>query len=138
MSVPTILASNQVPFALSLDGGLTYKNVVCKKLWGMTIDKTLVQEETDCDTLTAVGATKFSFNFEFVLNTTPNTATEISANEVAAAANDGTLGNVKLQADGYYRQGAGYITNYQENAPQGGMVTATGTFTGSGPLDLTA
>jgi hypothetical protein len=136
MSVPTILASNQVPFALSLDGGLTYKNVVCKKLWGMTIDKTLVQEETDCDTLTAVGATKFSFNFEFVLNTTPNTATEISANEVAEAANEGTIAYAKLQADGYYRQGGGYITNYQENAAQGGMVSATGTFTGSGPLAL--
>lgn len=139
MSVPTPIASRSVPFAISNDAGVSFKNVVCKKTWGWTGETTLVQEETDCDTLTEVGANKVSFNAEFVLNSTPNGATEWGADDVAGFWLNKTSIVVKL-TDGanYYRSVSGYITNYQEQAPQGGMVNATITFTGSGTLDITA
>jgi hypothetical protein len=35
----------------------------------------------------------------------------------------------------YFRSMSGYISAYTESAPQGGFVTATGTFNGSGTLD---
>jgi hypothetical protein len=137
MSNPTVVQSRNVPFAVSTDGN-TYKNVVCKKTWGLTLAPQFTEEDSDCGTLTAVGSVRFSFDFEIVLNTTPNGATEISANEMAGYANNGTLIYVKLVSTGvYFRQGSGYITNYTESAPINGFVTATGTVTGSGTLDIT-
>lgn len=137
MSVPTALAANLVPFALSTDGN-TYKNVVCKKAWGLTLDAAVTQEDTDCATFSSVAAPRWSINFEIVLNLTPN-SDEFSANDVAGFANERTQVYVKLlYSSSYYRQGAGYISNWQESAPQGGVVTCTGTFTGTGVLDLSA
>lgn len=131
------LQSRSVPFAIGLDG-VTFKNLVCKKLWGLSIEKDVVQDPNDCGMATSVGvATKFSVNFEIVLNLTPG-ATEYSANDVATFANDGTLVYFKLAyLTSYLRSGSGYITNYQESAPFGGMVSATGTITGDGILDTT-
>lgn len=137
MSNPTALESRNVPFAVSTDGN-TYKNLVCKRTWGVSIEPQFTQEDSDCGVLTAVGASpRWSFSFEIIMNTTPNGATELSANEMAGYANSGTLLYVKLVSTGvYYRQGSGYITAYEESAPINGFVTATGTFTGTGTLDL--
>lgn len=138
MSVPTAILSNAVPFAISNDDGVTFKNVVCKKTWGYTGSATLVEEETDCDTLTAVGAIKNTFNFEFILNTTPNGASEWGSDDVMGFFQNKTQIVVKTtNGTTYYRSIAGYISNYTESAPQGGMITATGTFNGSGALDIT-
>lgn len=131
MSALTPLQSKNVPFAMGTDG-ITYKNVVCKKLSGLTLTPTIAEEETDCGPATGVGAVKFQFNAEVVLNTTPSGATEISSNEVFAWANAGTLVYVLMSASGYIRRGSGYISNYQESLPQGGFVTATFTITGNG------
>lgn len=137
MSVPTTLQSSLVPFAMGTDG-ISYKNVVCKKLWGLSLNPTLIEDESDCGPHTAAGTKKFSFNAEILLNLTPNTATEISANEVATWANNGTTVYVLLQyLTSYYRQGSGVISAYQESAPLNGFVTATFTVSGSGLLDLT-
>jgi len=136
MSVPTALLSKLVPFALSTDGS-TYNNVVCKKTWDLTLDKPLIQEDSDCGVITGVGnSTKWSFNFEFILNLTPDSG-QISADTVAGYANDGTLIYVKVvHASDYLRSGQGYITNYKESAPLNGFITSTGTFTGDGAIAL--
>lgn len=137
MSVPTFLQSVSVPFAIGTDG-ISYKNAVCKKTWGLSITPTLVEEETDCGVATSTGAKKFQFSLELVLNTTPNGATELSANELANWANSGTLVYVMLtDSAGYLRSGSGYISNYTEAAPQGGVVGATMTVSGNGTLDVT-
>lgn len=136
MSTPTTVSSLSVPFAISRDGGVTFKNVVCKKTWNINLDNTVVEEETDCGVLTETGATKVTFGFEFVLNTTPNGATEWGSDDVLNMANDKETIVVKTtNGTTYYRSMTGKITNYQEQAPQGGMVNATGTFQGTGTLD---
>lgn len=137
MSVPTTLSSRLVPFAISADN-ITYWNVVCKKAWDLNVDVPLTQEESDCSVHTAVGTVKWSFNFEIILNLTPNVGTEVSADAVIGYAIAGTLIYVKVAYSGYYRQGAGYITNWKESAPQNGLITCTGVFTGDGSLDVTA
>lgn len=125
-----------MPFAISTDG-VTYKSVVCKKAWNVAIDPQITSEDSDCGVHTSVGTTRWSFDAEIILNTTPNGATEVSANTVAGYANAGTLVYVKLVYSGsYYRQGQGYITNYRESAPLNGLVSASFTFTGDGTLDL--
>jgi hypothetical protein len=136
MSNPTVLQSRNVPLAFSSDG-LTYKTVVCKKSFDVNIDPSLTTEESDCGVHSAPGATRWSFGFEIIMNTTPNGSTELSANTIAGWANSGTLVYAKLISSGaYYRQGQGYITNYKESAPQSGFVTATGTFVGDNTLDI--
>lgn len=139
MSVPSPILSSAVPVMISSDSGVTYKMVVCKKLWGYTGSATLVEEETDCDVLTAVGAIKNSFNFEFLLNTTPNGASELGSDAIMNFFQAKTLLYFKVTSgSAFYRSAAGYISNYTESAPQGGMVTATGTFNVTGSLDTTA
>lgn len=138
MSVPTPILSSAVPFAISTDG-VTYKQVVCKKTCGYTGTTNVAKEETDCGVLKAPGAIDENFNFEFVLNTTPNGATEWGSDSVMNFFQAKTLLYVKVTVGSvtYYRQGQGYITNYTETANQNGMITATGTFELSGTLDTT-
>lgn len=141
MSNPTALASKHVPAMIGTDG-VTYKKIVCKKAWNLKIEPQLVEEDTDCDTLVATGSVKWSVDLEFVMNLTPNGSTEVSANEVATWANDGTtvyilLGYPDSTYTSYYRQGAGVLINVSESAPVNGLLTVTCTFKGSGTLDLT-
>jgi hypothetical protein len=142
MSNPTVLQSKLVPFTISTDGS-TYKSVVCKKAWGLTIEPQVTEDESDCGPHTAVGTSKWSMDVELIMNTTPNGSTEISANTIAGYANDGTLIYMKIQyptsgspGTTIYRQGQGYISNYKETASQGGFITATATIRGDGTLDL--
>lgn len=136
MSAFTPIQSKLVPFAIGTDG-ITYNNLVCKKTWGLTWTPSITEEETDCGIAVGVGAVKFSFNFEIVLNTTLAGATEVSANQMAGYANNGTLVYVSLvSGTDYIRKGSGYISNYQESAPLNGVITATGTITGNGTISL--
>lgn len=137
MSNPTYLQSSLVPLAMGIDG-ITYKQGVCKKLSGVTITPTLIEDETDCGPATAAGTKKFSFNAELLLNLTPNGATELSLNEIATWANNGIEVYVLFQyLTSYYRQGKGVISNYSESLPLNGFVSATFTVSGNGLLDLT-
>lgn len=145
MSNPTTLLAKLVPFTIGTDG-ITYKNALCKKAWGFTIEPQVTEDESDCGPHTAVGTSKWSMSIELLLNTTLNGVTEVSSNEFANWANNGTLVYVKIQyptsgggAGGtIYRQGTAYISNYQESAPQGGFVSATATLRGDGVVDLSA
>jgi hypothetical protein len=139
MSVPTPILASAVPVAISNDSGSTFKYVVCKKAWDYAGSATLIEEETDCDVLTAVGAIKNVFNFEFVLNTTPNGATEWGSDSIMTFFQNKTSLVVKFTSgSSFYRSISGYISNYTETAAQGGMVIGKGTFNGSGSLDITA
>lgn len=137
MSAQTVLTSISVPFALSSDSGVTYKNVVCKKLWNLTIDGQPIEESTDCGNLVAAGVPKFSFDVEFVLNQTPSGGTEWTVDQLANFAANGTnlYARVKYSTT-YIRSGNGLITNYKESAPQNGMVQGTFTFTGNGAISI--
>lgn len=140
MSNPTVLASKDIPVMIGTDG-VSYKKVVCKKAWNLSIDPQITEEDSDCGTLVAPGSVKWSVDLEFIMNLTPNGATEIGVNEMAGYANNGTTVYMNLQyPDGVgtsvYRQGQGLISAYKEAAPVNGLVTVTCTFKGSGTLDL--
>lgn len=138
MSAVTPILSSAVPMAISTDG-ITYKNVVCKMTWGLTINNTLVKDETDCGVLASLGASDVGFTAEFILNTTPNGASEWGSDDVIGWAVNKTLIYIKTTSGSlYYRQMAGYLSAYTESAPQGGKIRATFTFNGSGTLDITA
>lgn len=137
MSVPTTISARLVPFSLSLDG-VTYKNAVCKKAWNFSGDPTINQEASDCsDFHTSLGANKWSFDFELIMNTTPNAATEISGQELLTYWQTKQLLYVKvLYTSSFLISGAGYIS-VKLSAPQGGLLAISGTFTGDGDVDVT-
>ena len=141
MSTPTVIQSNLVPFKLSTDD-ITYKNVVCKKSWNLTISVPTNIEQTDCGPLVGLAANTSTFDFEIVINTTPNGATEMSAKDILTIVNAQTLCYAKVQypdpgGTSLYVQGSGYLTNFVIQNTVGNVMTCTGTFTAQGQLDIT-
>lgn len=141
MSTPTTLQSNLVPFALSTDD-ITYKNVVCKKAWNFNGTTATNPEDTDCGVLVGLGANAWTFDFEMVLNTTPNGATEMSAKDVLSIWNNQTFAYAKVLypnpgGTNFYIQGGGYITSFTLQNTVGNLMTFTGTFSGNGAVDIT-
>lgn len=141
MSVPTGIQSNLVPFALSTDD-TTYKNVVCKKAWSFKGSTPTNVEETDCGPMVGLGSNNFSFDFQMVLNTTPDGATQISAKTVLQYWNAQTPVYVKVQypasvGTDFYLQASGFITNFELVNSVGNLMTFNGTFTGNGTVDIT-
>lgn len=142
MSVPTLIQSNQVPLTLSLDAGVTYKNVVCKRAWNFNGTTAVNAEETDCGISKGLGAPDWTMDFEGVLNTTPTTTTEMSAKEVADAWLAQTLAYIKTQTGNgtggnMYIQGTGYVTDFAIQNQVGNLIAFTFTFNGVGTPDLT-
>lgn len=141
MSVPTTIQSNTVPFKLSGDG-VTYKNVVCKRSFNFQGTTSVNSEETDCGVHKGLGANDWSCDFEGVLNTTPDGATEMAAATVIGYWLNQTLVYVKFQTgdgtgDNMYVQGQGYITNFQMNNQVPGLIAFSFTFNGDGNPDIT-
>lgn len=141
MSTPTTVQSNLVPFALSTDD-ITYKNVVCKKAWNFNGTTPTNVEDSDCGSLTGLGSNNWTFDFEMVLNTTPDGATQMSAKDVLALWNNQTFSYAKVLypspgGANFFIQGGGYITNFVLQNTVGNLMTFTGTFTGNGTVDIT-
>ena len=141
MSTPTTLQSNLVPFALSSDDN-TYKNVVCKKAWSFNGTTPVNTEQTDCGPLVGLASNEFTFDFEGVLNSTPNGSTEMSFKDMLTVYNNQTLQYAKVKyPDGtgatFYIQGSGYITNLKLTNNVGNLHTFSATFSGQGTLDIT-
>lgn len=138
MSTPTYVQSNQVPLALSTDG-ITYKNVVCKRAWNFNGSTPVNTEETDCGVAKGLGASDWTMDFEGVLNTTPNGASEMSLKDVLALWVNQTLSYIKTQSgSSMYIQGEGYITDFAIQNSVGNLVAFTFTFNGIGNPDITA
>lgn len=141
MSVPTTIQSNQVPLQLSTDG-VTYKSVVCKKSWNFNGTTPVNAEETDCGVEKGLGAVDWTMDFEGVLNTTPNTGTEMSAAAVTSLWVNQTLTYIKTQTGdcvtpNMYIQGSGYITDFKVTNSVGNLIAFSFTFNGVGTPDIT-
>lgn len=141
MSVPTTLQSNLVPFAVSTDD-VTYKAVVCKKAWNFNGTTPTNVEDTDCGPLVGLASNNWTFDFEMVLNTTPNGSTEMSAKEILAIWAAQTLSYVKVlypavTGTNFFIQGSGYFTSYTLQNQVGNLMTFSGTFSGQGSPDYT-
>jgi len=136
MSTPTTLQGKLVPLAISIDN-ITYKNVVCKKAANLKVDSAVNKEDTDCGSFAGLGAVNWSVDIEGLANLTPNGATELSYNELLGYVNNQTLVYVKILYSPYvYRQGAGYLSNYDETFQTNNLVSFKATFTNNGALSL--
>ena len=141
MSVPTTFQSNTVPLQLSTDD-VTYKSVVCKRAWNFNGTTPVNTEETDCGVQKGLGSNDWTMDFEGVLNTTPNGATEMAAAEVIGLWLNQTTTYIKTQTgDGtgnnLYIQGSGYITDFAVQNQVGNLIAFSFTFNGVGNPDIT-
>lgn len=142
MSTPTYFQSNQVPLAISTDAGVTYKNVVCKRSYNFTGTTPVNSEETDCGVAKGLGAIDWTIDFEGVVNTTPNSPTELSAKELADLWLNQTSVLIKTTTgstgSNLYIQGAGYVTDYAVQNSVGNLMAFSFTFNGVGAPDFSA
>lgn len=96
MSNPTTLAAKTIPMAFSTDN-ITWKSAVCLKTGDVTLDIPTTDEETQCGRLRSEAVQDVQFTFEVVANTTPNTATEISASTLLSYFSNRTPVYVRVQ-----------------------------------------
>lgn len=141
MSTPTTIQSNLVPIAVSTDSGSTYKNIVCKKSWGFNGSTATNVEETDCGPLVGLGSNNFTFDFEAVMNTTPD-SDQVSAKGLLDIWNNQTQVMLKVLypspgGTNIFISGVAYLTSYTLVNQVGNLMTVTGTFTGNGTVDTT-
>lgn len=131
----TTILTKDITFKIGTASGNT-NELVCRKLFNVTLDKTLVQDESICGVHTAVGgATKWSFDYELIFDADPS-GSDISGTDVAQWCNNGTKVFVEIGNTNYNRSGYGYLTNVKEAAPLNGFLSATGTFTGDGDVSI--
>lgn len=140
MSVSTV-QSKAIPVLISTDG-VTYKSIVCKRTWNFNATKAVNPEETDCGITKGLGAIDWTVDFEGVLNTTPESATEASFAEVAGHFLNETLLYVKIQSgDGsggnMFISGRANITDFAAQNSVGNLQAFTATFNGQGDPDFT-
>lgn len=138
----TTLQSNLVPLKISTDTGTTKKSIVCKKSWTFNHSTSTTEEETDCGVLLGIGANKWSFDVEGVVNTTPTGASEVSAEDLLGIANAQTKFLVYLDypsgsGTDLYASGEAYLTDFKITNSVGNLMTFTGTISGTGTLDIT-
>lgn len=137
MSVPTTIQSKQVPMALSVDG-VTYKNVVCKRTTNFNGTTAVNAEESDCGIEKGLGAPDWTMDFEGIVNTTPDSPTEISAAEIMGYWLNQTELYAKLQPGNLYIQGRVFLTDVGVQLSTGNLIAFTFTLNGIGVPDITA
>lgn len=140
MSVPTYIQSTAVPLTMSLDD-ITYKNVVCKKSFNANFDIAVNKDETDCGVVKGLGAIDWKVDFEGVVNTTPNTPTELSAKALLDIFMSKALVYLKTMTgagsgQNVYLQGSGYVTNLVLSNAVNNVMGFTFTFEGVGDPDV--
>lgn len=141
MSVPTTIQSKAIPMMISTDG-IAFKAIVCKRTWNFNATKAVNSEETDCGITKGLGAIDWTADFEGVLNTTPDGATEASLAEIAQYFLNETLLYVKFQTGNgsggnMFISGRAYITDFATQNSVGNLQAFTATFNGQGDPDFT-
>lgn len=139
MSVNALQSSN-VPFYVSTDSG--YSNtrmIVCKRGLTFTGNTPVTTEDTDCGPIVGIASNQWSFEFDGVVNTTPDIGTQESYEQLLKWWNAQTLLYVRWNypdsgGTDFTHKGAAYITNITGAVAQGSAMSFTITFTGQGSL----
>lgn len=139
------MANTQVDFndqlvEVSLDGGTTFKTLVCLEGFDTNFTNEVTETETQCGVVTGVGETKAATNYTGTCNTTPETD-EISFTDLLAAQVAKTIAVVRvsqgtLGADWYYSFSARF-TNLVHTGTSKDVMKFNGTCTSTGLIDLT-
>lgn len=141
------IAGQAVVLEISTDTGTTWKQLICEITNTSNFTReTATSPLTKCDTATAartvtsLGYT-WGFDFDALVDTAP-TSTQLTYMDIKTLAVNGTSFLVRRQYDNtgseFFESGNCIVTNLSSPAPADGYVGFSGTFTGSGALDITA
>lgn len=136
MSNPTTILGKNIPLALSLDD-VTYKNLVCETAHDVTIDAAVNITQSDCGPQASVAVPGLVMTFSGLLNTTPNGATEMSADDLLVIANNTTKVYLKTMPGAKLIKGLGYINNFVYTKVTDALISWSFTFTASGSATIT-
>ena len=136
----TALQSSSAPIYLSPNGS-TYYMIVCKRGVTFNASSNIAEEETDCGVIAGVGAVKWSFDIDAIVNLTPDIGTAYSYEQVLAWVINQTLLYVRFNypdtaGTDFKHQGQGYLTNLRSQVQQGNAMNFTVTFSGTGTLTI--
>lgn len=136
-----------VPLEISTDSGVTWKVLICLLSNDLNMTReTLTAPFTKCDTATAAldrapGALTWEVAFDALVDDSP-LSTQLTAADLLTLVNNGTTVMVRQQYDGtgsdFYTVGSAIITAFSITNPADGFTGFSGTFSGSGALDITA
>jgi len=118
-----------------------YKKMVCETNSGVEISTSTTETVTKCATYSSTSTPSFTFPIDAVLETAPS-ATEVSFEECLSYIFNSTLLDVKFEnpvgsGTNFFIQGTARISALSISAPAEGLVSFTGTLTGTGTFDIT-
>lgn len=135
------IAGVSVNVEFSTDG-TAWKTLICETENGVQISNSTTESQTKCDggtIKTAIGATSWNFSFNAIADSAPQ-GTQVSYEDVLGWAVGKTLIHARIQSDAtgatFYHAGQGYITDLNLTAATGSDVSFSGTFKGTGNIDI--
>lgn len=136
-----------VPLEISTDAGTTWKVLICLTSNDLNMTReTLTAPFTKCDTATAAqersaGALTWEIPFDALVDSAPLTAQLTYADALMLMVN-GTTVMIRQQYDAtgseWYVTGSAILTSLNQTNPADGFAGFSGTFSGTGPVDITA
>lgn len=137
MAAPTSYNGNDVSiFLRTAVGPDVYKVLVCANDASLSTSKDAIESVTKCGRTSRPGIFKWEMTFSGEVDSAPDSATEVSLNELWADYVAGTVKHWGFQnADGTFGwHGNGYMTKCDISAPVDAIVTYSITVTGTGDL----
>jgi hypothetical protein len=127
--------------------GTTWKTLICETSSGANMERdTQEAPRTKCDAaatgkeLTPQGYS-WSFDFDAMVDDSP-TSSQVTYGDMLGYFLNATKVHVRRQYNSsgseFYLKGQAYLTSLSESAEVEGFITFTGTFSGTGDLDITA
>lgn len=127
---------------ISVDAGVTKKNITCNQTWEFNGTTPVNKESSDCGTATGLGSNEWSIPFSGLVNITPTGASEVSYEDLLGIWNAQTLFQVYLPypdpaGTDWYMSGDVYLTELTLTKATEELMKFSGTLTGSSALDIT-
>jgi hypothetical protein len=140
------ISGQGVKLEVSTDTGTTWKPLICEITNTANFTReTATSPLTKCDVATAAQSViplgySWSFDFDALVDDSPTTS-QVTYKDIQTLFVNGTTFLIRRQYDGtgteFYESGNVIVTSLTSPAPVDGYVGFSGTFTGSGAIDIT-
>lgn len=132
-----IIGSNQ-NVLISLDGGSTFKTLVCLRTSSVNTTANTTTEATNCGSITAPGVASMSLNFDAVCETSPTTS-QITYDTLLDKCVNSVSVVVNFEDPGqtYKHEFEGYISDLTINQATEEFINFSGTIVSTGALSIT-
>jgi hypothetical protein len=141
------IQSNLQTIEIDVDGGTSYKSLVCVSTGSLEGSADSTTEDTDCGSFTSVGSVTYTINADAICETAP-TVSQVTYQDLLPKFNSKSLISVRWQnpvigvtsaGSVYFHEFKAFITSLTMNKPSAsGYVSFSVTLESSGAIDITA